>query len=192
MMNRNIRRGVGVLAMMLALTVPAKISYAAGVPAPPSKAAALSLMCGPQSCARTVLAILNRDRRHAGVAPLSLIVRQSIGAAGCVGSYGHSTAMARSGVIWHVNVQFPRASFPRNICVSYGNAGENVGSAASGNTTADLQTLDLAMMAEPHSAGQCAALANHACNILNAGYHKVGIGVYVSGGTTWLTEDFVG
>lgn len=181
--------GTGLL-MMFAWSLPVGVSRAAVLPAPQSTAA-LKLRCGAQNCARTVLGILNNDRRQAGVAPLALTVRQSTGIAGCAGSFGHSAAMARSGAIWHINVRFPNASFPHNLCVSYSSAGENVGDSGSGNPAQDLQILDRLMISEPHSAVLCSTEANHACNILNPAYHRVGIGVYLAAGTTWLTEDFV-
>ncbi|MGH2409866.1 MAG: hypothetical protein ACRDGS_05785 [Chloroflexota bacterium] len=48
------------------------------------------------------------------------------------------------------------------------------------------------MMAEAHDPSTCAATVNHACNILNPKFRAVGIGIDVTGGMTWLTEDFVG
>ena len=117
---------------------------------------------------------------------------QSKGTAHCVGSYGHSIAMARSGLLWHINPQYPRASFPRDICISSRGAAENVGVAASGNEMADLIALNAMMLSEPHSRKACHAVINHACNILSAAFHQVGIGIYYADGATWLTEDFTG
>jgi uncharacterized protein YkwD len=142
------------------------------------------------ACATEMLTILNADRSLHGLAPLTLVPQQSKGAASCVGSYGHSLAMARSAAIWHINPRYPRASFPRSICVPYTHAGENVGESASGNVHNDLEWLDAMMMAEPHSHAACASTVNHACNILNPAFHRVGIGVYYVDGATWLTEDF--
>lgn len=42
------------------------------------------------------------------------------------------------------------------------------------------------MMAEPNKQG------THHWNIVHAAYTGVGIGVIISGGQVWLTEDFVG
>lgn len=64
--------------------------------------------------------------------------------------------------------------------------------AATGGEVQDLHTMDQLMMGEPHSRHVCATTVNHACNILNPRFHRVGIGLYLSGGTTWLTEDFIG
>jgi hypothetical protein len=147
-------------------------------------------MCGQTSCVHAMLTIINADRAAHRLAPLRLQRAQADGKSGCPGSYGHSVAMAASGSIWHVNARFPAASFPHNLCVQYRSAGENVGMSASGNVDSDLHELDQLMMQEPHASSVCAREANHACNILSPVFHFVGIGVYVSGNTTWLTEDF--
>lgn len=149
--------------------------------------------CGTlsESCQRAVLKLMNADRRAAGLPAFHLTRLQSDGTQGCPGSLGHSVAMAASGTIWHSNPAFPRASFPRNLCVRYRGAAENVGEWATGNIVDDLQAMDHAMMAEPHSSRLCATQDNHACNILSRSYHTVGIGVYVVNGVTWLTEDFI-
>lgn len=147
---------------------------------------------GTQSgCIHAMLTILNHDRHAAGLAPLKLTMTQTNGYAACVGSLGHSVAMAQTGTIWHTNSRDPKASFPRNICMRYSTAGENVGMSARGDEMQDLKGLDKLMMSEPHNASVCASTANHACNILNPQFHRVGIGLYQSGTTTWLTEDFV-
>lgn len=143
-------------------------------------------------CTREALTIINHDRAQHNLAALTLAPRQSVGTRTCVGSYGHSVAMARSNAIWHVNPQYPRASFPNSICVPFMHAGENVGESASGSVHDDLRTLDAMMMAEPHDRQTCATTASHACNILNPAFTRVGIGVRYTGGVTWLTEDFTG
>lgn len=142
------------------------------------------------ACASATLKLINEQRTQHGLPRVALKPVQSVGTGSCVGSYGHSEAMARSGAIWHVNPQFPRASFPKSICVRFMHAGENVGESASGNVTGDLQALSDLMMSEPHTRADCASTVNHACNILNPAFHHVGIGVYYSNGATWLTEDF--
>jgi uncharacterized protein YkwD len=142
------------------------------------------------NCTTQILKLINHDRTTNGLSKLTLKPAQSVGGPSCVGSYGHSIAMAKSGAIWHINPKFPRASFPNSICVKFLNVGENVGESASGDVTNDLKTLDSMMMSEPHSKGDCASDVNHACNILNPKFHQVGIGVYYVNGATWLTEDF--
>jgi uncharacterized protein YkwD len=137
-----------------------------------------------------MLTILNQDRAAYHLPALHLKVLQSRGLGSCAGAFGHSTAMARSGKIWHTNPNFPHASFPKSICVPFQTAGENVGEDASGNLLQDLHELDGLMMQEPHTAATCATTVNHACNILSPLFRHVGIGVYSVAGTTWLTEDF--
>jgi uncharacterized protein YkwD len=138
-----------------------------------------------------MLSILNRTRMQYHLAPLRLKKVQTDGKRGCAGSMGHSSAMAQTGSIWHTNSHYPKASFPNNICLRYTAAGENVGQSSDGNLAQDLQAMHGLMMSEPHSKSVCATTVDHACNILSPSFRQVGIGIYVSNGTTWLTEDFV-
>jgi len=92
--------------------------------------------------------------------------------------------------VWHTNARFPRASFPRDICVPAPSAGENVGEADLGSVQADLSALNEAMMSEPHDRSTCASSFSHACNILSRGFRAIGIGAYYANGVLWLTEDF--
>lgn len=147
--------------------------------------------CSYGACAHTVLRLLNEDRAQHGLRALKLTGLVALGRGSCVGSYGHSVAMAESGSIWHINAQFPQASFPHNVCGRYGIEGENVGESSSGSVFNDLQAIHSMMMSEPHDRQTCATTINHACNILSRAFHKVGIGLYYTNGTTWLTEDFV-
>lgn len=123
--------------------------------------------------------------------PLGLNAIQSAGTGSCVGSIGHSQAMAESGFIWHTNPNYPAASFPNNLCDAQGisAAAENVGVFSSGDELKDLQGIHALMMSESWSPG---CVGNHICSILSAQYTQVGIGIYQSGGSTWLTEDFTG
>jgi hypothetical protein len=98
--------------------------------------------------------------------------------------------MARSASVWHADSRYPRASFPNNVCVRFTTAGENVGESSSGVEGQDLEILNAMIMKEPHSASVCAVTINHACNVVNPAFHRVGIGIYYSAGSTWLTEDF--
>ncbi|HEX6506646.1 MAG TPA: hypothetical protein VF221_03350, partial [Chloroflexota bacterium] len=143
-------------------------------------------------CMQAMLNLINTTRSTNGVAPLTLSETQSTGTSSCAGSYGHSTAMAASGSIWHQNASYPTASFPNNICVASPPFGENVGQFSSGNELTDLQGIHNLMMGEAHDKATCSSFINHACNILNASYGAVGIGIYYDGRTTWLTEDFLG
>lgn len=153
---------------------------------------------GSQSgCMQALLNIINQHRARFNIAPLTLNMTQSNGTGSCMGSYGHSVAMANSGSIWHVapgdNQTHPTnpASFPNEICIPYSIAGENVGMSSSGNELNDLQTIDSMMMSEnPNTPSTCGNTVNHACNILNANYHQIGIGIYYVNNATWVTEDF--
>jgi uncharacterized protein YkwD len=138
-----------------------------------------------------MLDILNATRAQYGVSPLTLNTTQSAGTATCPGAYGHSQAMAQSGQIWHQNANYPKASFPADICVSSSTAGENVGQYSSSSELNNLQQMNTMMMNEPHDAVTCRSV-NHACNILDSAFRQVGIGIYQTGQTTWLTEDFIG
>ncbi len=188
------------VALNLLTSLPVNPVLAADIPAPPitqtpiPSASVPSTTCGDRgACIATMLRMLNRDRARDGSLPvLSLAERQTVGSASCPGSYGHSAAMAQTGMIWHANSRFPHASFPANICLSYRTAAENVGESSSGNVVEDLQVLDRLMMSEPHGGRVCATTVNHACNILNPVFRYVGIGIYLKNGVTWLTEDFVG
>jgi hypothetical protein len=143
-----------------------------------------------------MMTILNNTRAQYGLPPLSLDPTQSSGTSTCVGSIGHSEAMAASGQIWHVNPAYPAASFPTNNCY-YGHlnsppVGQNVGMMGSGNEMSDLVGINNLMMSEQHDATYCTQYQNHACAILSQVYTRVGLGIYYSGGATWLTEDFIG
>jgi len=135
-------------------------------------------------CVQAMLNILNNDRAQAGVAPLALSWIQSNGTSSCIGSYGHSVHMAAMNAISH-------DQFPADVCIPWSSVGENVGMSqsfgAGGTELTDLRTIDQQMMSEPHPPG---CTGNHACNILNPGYHTVGIGIDYVNNTTWLTEDF--
>lgn len=144
------------------------------------------------ACIYAVLKMINGDRAQYKLAPYTLAMTQSAGRAGCAGAYGHSVAMARSGLAWHTNPKYLQASFPQDICIPHQAAAENVGVAASGHEMADLSALNTMMMGEPHSRRACRAATTHACNILSHWFHQVGIGIYYANDTTWLTEDFTG
>lgn len=143
-------------------------------------------------CIRAMLNLINQTRAQNGAPPLALSAVESSGTSSCPGAYGHSTAMAASGHIWHQDPGYPAQSFPNNFCVRTGALGQNVGEYSSGNELSDLQAMQNLMMSEPHDPATCASTVDHACNILSAGFNQIGIGIYVSGGATWLTEDFIG
>jgi uncharacterized protein YkwD len=141
---------------------------------------------GSQSaCIQAVLSMLNADRAKYGVAPLSLNVTLTNGNGNCVGAYGHSVHMSQVGHISH-------DQFPADICIPWKRAGENVGEAHyPQGELYDLQRLDQIMMAETSPPKVPGCSGSHACNIINPGFHRAGIGIYVSAsGAAWLTEDF--
>lgn len=142
------------------------------------------------ACTLAMLKMINADRAQNGLAPLILKTGQTLGKGACIGSLGHSRAMARSGAIWHINPKYPRASFPNSVCMHFKHAAENVGESASGDAHNDLMELDSLMMSEPHTPSVCALGINHACNILGRQFRHVGIGIYYVNGAMWLTEDF--
>jgi uncharacterized protein YkwD len=183
---------------------------ATDTPAPTATATQASNCPGSQSgCMQALLNILNGDRASyaqqygLNIPPLTLNTTESAGTSSCLGAYGHSTAMAQTGQIWHVypgdtNDTNP-ASFPNNFCVAHFPIGQNVGMAHDGNELQDLNVIDTEMLTAPgeeHDPGFCGQYAlppNHACSIVSTKYQQVGLGIYVdAGGTTWVTEDFLG
>jgi uncharacterized protein YkwD len=105
--------------------------------------------------------------------------------------------MANSGQIWHTDPSNPNGpySFPNDVCFRFGPIGENVGYWNSGDEAQDLRNIHNLMMTgqgEQHDPQTCQSTVNHACNIVSSAYSSVGIGIVVQGGSTWLTEDFIG
>lgn len=123
-----------------------------------------------------LLNLINGSRAGAGLPPYTFSAVQSAGTANCVGSYGHSVHMEQVGQISH-------DQFPQDICIPWSAAGENVGEASGSESTA-IQVLHQQMMSEGPSGG-------HYQNIMSTTFTTIGIGLYYSGGTLWLTEDFV-
>jgi hypothetical protein len=124
-------------------------------------------------------------------------MNMSLGTGTCIGALGHSKHLAQVGLIIGAHDQFPA-----DICSGYTIAGENVGEWSSGNELQDLQSIHNMMMAEgdtPLARPQCSPYVGppccpggHDCNITDPTFQSVGIGIYYSNGTTWLTTDFVG
>ena len=139
----------------------------APVPSPPTSVDAYH---------QQLLNLINGSRASAGLPSYTFSAVQSAGTAGCVGSYGHSVHMAQVGQISH-------DQFPQDICIPWSAAGENVGE-ASGSESVAIQTLHRLMMSEGPGGG-------HYQNIMSTTFTTVGIGLYYTGGTLWLTEDFV-
>jgi uncharacterized protein YkwD len=147
------------------------ITPTASVPAPSP-----SPPTSPDAYQQQLLNLINGSRASAGLPPYTLNAVQSAGTATCVGSYGHSVHMAQVGEISH-------DQFPQDICIPWSAAGENVGE-AGGNESAAIQTLHQLMMSEGPGGG-------HYQNIMSTTFTTVGLGLYYTGGTLWLTEDFV-
>ena len=150
------------------------------------------------ACEEEIVNLINASRQQyaqqygLSLGNLTLSATQSNGTGSCVGSIGHSQAMQQSGSIWHQNPAYPQASFWNDICGGFNHAGENVGEFNSSSELTSLQAMHNAMMQEPHDPTTCASTINHGCNIVSGNYTRVGVGILVVGGTTWLTEDFVG
>ena len=146
---------------------------------------------GHDGCIDFMLGLLNQDRAQNGVGPLRLSMLQSVGnGSSCPGAYGHSVAMAQAGQLFHSDLS-------TEFCEYAGWRGQNIGYQYTGNEQQDLTNMNDLMMSEQHTANYCAQLAqnyqsNHACNIISTNFSQVGIGIYYVGGTTWLTEDFLG
>lgn len=143
-------------------------------------------------CQVVDLQLMNQERAAIGVSPLTADSVQRLGSGACVGSRGHSKAMASVNQIFHQDVRFPTQSFPSNICGYYSTAGENVAETYGTKYQALVQAHGL-YMAEPHDATTCRTTVNHACNILNPKFHTIGFWISKgSNGYYFSTEDFKG
>jgi uncharacterized protein YkwD len=151
------------------------ITPTASVPAP-SPSPAPNPAGSPDAYQQQLLNLINGSRASGGLPPYTFSAVQSAGTASCVGSYGHSVHMAQLGQISH-------DQFPQDICVPWSAAGENVGEEGGSESTA-IETLHQLMMNEGPGGG-------HYQNIMSTTFTTVGIGLYYTGGTLWLTEDFV-
>jgi len=119
----------------------------------------------PNEAATQFFDLTNGERAAAGVAALQW--RADVASM----AVAHSVEMAQAGTIWH-------GSFVTQGNLTALNAsllGENVGMGG------DVATIHTAFMNSPH----------HRENILDPGFNQVGIGVIVSGGTVYVTEDFL-
>jgi uncharacterized protein YkwD len=129
-----------------------------------------------------LLAAINEGRAAHGLQALTFDRRQSK----C--SRDHSKHMALQGQISH-------DQFPADVCVPHTYAAENVGEdpqSSVGNAVLELHRL---MMDEgPCATTGCTGTAyeqhGHYLNLVNPRYKRVGIGIVVTHGATWLTEDF--
>jgi uncharacterized protein YkwD len=83
----------------------------------------------------------------------------------------HSVEMAQQGTIWHGSF-VSQGNLP---ALNASSLGENVGMGG------DVASIQDALMNSPH----------HLENIMDPAFNQVGIGVIVSGGTVYVTEDFL-
>jgi hypothetical protein len=140
-------------------------------------------------CSQALLGLINRGRIEQAKSPLIFDSRQSRGfhafgsAARCVGSRGHSKAMARSGRLWRRNRAFPRASFPHDICGASRHPGEVV-TAASGTEWAALKRAATHLLSRGRS--------NAATRRLLAGrFHRAGVGIAHRNRRYFITVDLL-
>lgn len=172
---------------------PALIPPAFARMPPPGSAAGCTLH--HTGCAGELLTLINHLRRDNGRGPLALSWPQSRGAGTCVGSRGHSRAMAASGAIWHSapdddpNQPTNPASFPRDICLPFTAAAENVSQTGPSDEWGAIENGLVLMLQEPYAPG-CSG--NHHCTLLSADYRTIGIGLWYENGLMWLTMDFTG
>lgn len=136
-----------------------------------------------RSVAKQLLQVINADRAKLHLRPLVLNKQQST----C--SQRHSEHMAVLGTITH-------DQFPADICVSHALAGENVGVESGAPLTAVLD-INASMMDEgPCPNRNCPGNEftdhGHYMNLMNPAYTHIGIGIVVTNGSVWLTENFTG
>lgn len=90
--------------------------------------------------------------------------------------------------------QISHDQFPSDVCVPYHYAAENVGFDPGSPPGAVIVLHNLMMDEGPCAKATCtgATYEQHAhyLNILNPRYRRVGIGIVLKHGATWLTEDF--
>lgn len=168
---------IGIILPAMAVLLPLVSVHAAPVRTGTLPGEAPSL----RTAIHRLLDAINRDRQLHSLPPLTLSKQQSR----C--SVAHSRQMARDGALSH-------DQFPTDICVSHAWSAENVGYYTAGPRVA-VQQLHSMMMREgpcpqPGCPGDEWFAHDHYVNLMNPGYHRIGIGLVTQGGTTWLTEDF--
>ncbi len=170
------------------VTLPPTVITAPAPPAPPVADPVTSACAHTGSdCQAALLTLINGDRHAHNRAPLLLDMTQTLGIAGapghrrCVGTRGHTRAMAKSGRVWHINRRYRHASYPHNICRRGMRSAENV-YAASGNEWAAVQTI------EQHSM-QSRKQRNR---LLSPHFTHIGLDLERRGLRVFVTEDFLG
>lgn len=142
-------------------------------------------------CALALLHLMNEERSRVSAPPLALSWFLAKQTASCIAAFGHARHLAAVVTSYGVFGQFAHDQFPHDLCGSYSRAGQNVG-VATGSKFAALTAIHNGMMSEPHDSVTCASVDNHACNILNRGYTRVGIGFAQNALGWFVVEDFEG
>jgi uncharacterized protein YkwD len=142
-------------------TPPTTQPPAPPTPAPPPPDPAID----PNQAATQFFDLTNGERANAGVPALQW--RADVASM----AVAHSVEMAQQGNIWHGSF----VSQGNLKALNASSLGENVGMGG------DVPSLHDAFMNSPH----------HRENILDPAFNQVGIGVIVSGGTVFVTEDFL-
>jgi uncharacterized protein YkwD len=130
----------------------------------------------------TLFAQINRDRHARGLPPLSLSSAEST----CSTRHSHYMASVR---------RLTHSGFPADICLHHVAAGENVSADPSLPVTTAVLRMNTRMIAEgPCPSHPCSPSAflkhSHFEYLMSTKFTAIGIGVYVHGGESWLTEDF--
>lgn len=133
------------------------------------------------SAEQSLLALLNKHRAAAGVAPLKLSATLS------VVSREHTCDMMTHHIMGHDGSD---GSTPlqriQSTGLAFSNWGENVGTSSGLGLMGGITEIDNGMMSEPLTP------YDHHWNIVNAAFTQVGLGVLYVNGQVWLTEDFIG
>jgi hypothetical protein len=174
---------IGVFLTVAALILPTRAFAASHTPAPAHAAWGQSNKMVIAQAVSHLLQLINADRATHGAPPLSLDPVQSA----C--SKKHTLHMERMNDLSH-------DEFPADLCVAHTVGAENVGMAL-GDPMEALSTIHQDMMSEgpcPHPScpGGEYAIHNHYTNLMNKHFKRVGIGVVVKDGTSWITENFTG
>jgi uncharacterized protein YkwD len=177
---------IGTFLAVAALATPG-IAFASSSPSSSQSPSAASVTrASKQVVAAAVshlLTLINTDRATHHLAPLTLDASQSA----C--SKKHSLHMGQLKSLTH-------DQFPADICTAYHWIGENVGE-ADGDPVAAVTLIHRMMMDEgpcPHTScpGTEFETHGHFVNIVDKHFTKLGIGLVVKDGVTWVTENFTG
>jgi len=160
---------------------PTPLPLSAGIPSKGHTANGCAITADQAAAEQYVLNLLNQHRKAVKAKPLTLNPTLSLA------SREHSCEMLHLQKLQHESADrsSPFDRFTKHG-VTYNEAGENIGTTSGYSTIAGIDFVDKGMMAEPNTEG------THHWNIVHSGYKIAGIGVIVSKGQMWLTEDFIG